>query len=123
MAATYGGAVITVEGHSDPMGYLKKKKQGQQPFVLNQTKQAAKNLSLTRAQEVRDAIINFGKTKGATMDPSQFAFMGLGISSPKTGLCGVDPCAPKTEQEWLSNMRVVFRIIQVEAEEDVFSPL
>ncbi len=123
MAATYGGAVITVEGHSDPMGYLKKKKQGQQPFVLNQTKQAAKNLSLTRAQEVRDAIINFGKSKGATMDPSQFAFMGLGISSPKTGLCGVDPCAPKTEQEWLSNMRVVFRIIQVEAEEYVFSPL
>ena len=25
LAAAYGGAVITVEGHSDPLGYLKSK--------------------------------------------------------------------------------------------------
>ena len=123
MSATYGGAVITVEGHSDPMGYLRKKKTGETSFILNQVKQSAKNLSLTRAQTVRDAIIKFGQEKNASMDASQFAVIGHGIANPNTGLCGQDPCAPKSEKEWLSNMRVVFRIIQVEAEEDVFSPL
>lgn len=123
MAATYGGAVITVEGHSDPMGYLKKKKKGDTSYILNQVKQAARNLSLTRAQTVRDAIIEYGKQQKASMDPSQFAVIGHGIASPNTGLCGQDPCAPQTKAQWLSNMRVVFRIIQVEAEEDVFTPL
>lgn len=41
----------------------------------------------------------------------------------KTGMCGNEPCAPATESEWRSNMRVVFRIIQLEAESDVFQPL
>ncbi|OES24176.1 ABC transporter substrate-binding protein [Alteromonas macleodii] len=123
LAATYGGAVITVEGHSDPMAYLRKKKDGSSAFILNNTKQSAKNLSFTRAQTVRDAIIGYGGQKGGVMDASQFAVIGHGIANPNTGLCGVDPCAPKTEQEWLSNMRVVFRIIQVEAEESVFAPL
>lgn len=123
MAATYGGAVITVEGHSDPMGYLRKKKEGEVVYVLNQIKQSAKNLSMTRAQEVRNAIVGYGIDKRAVMDSSQFAVIGHGIANPKTHICGVDPCAPKTKNEWLSNMRVVFRIIQLEAEEDVFMPL
>jgi outer membrane protein OmpA-like peptidoglycan-associated protein len=123
MAATYGGAVITVEGHSDPMGYLRKKKAGEVVYVLNQIKQSAKNLSMTRAQEVRNAILAYGLSKKAVMDTSQFAVIGHGIANPKTSICGVDPCAPKTKDEWLSNMRVVFRIIQLEAEEDVFMPL
>lgn len=123
MAATYGGAVITVEGHSDPMGYLRKKKEGEVVYVLNQIKQSAKNLSMTRAQEVRNAIVGYGIDKRAVMDSSQFAVIGHGIANPKTHICGVDPCAPKTKDEWLSNMRVVFRIIQLEAEEDVFMPL
>ena len=40
----------------------------------------------------------------------------------KNGMCGTDPCAPATEAQWLANMRVEFRIIQVEAEENVFKP-
>lgn len=123
MSATYGGAVITVEGHSDPMGYLRKKKAGQTAFVLNQIKQSAKNLSMTRAQQVRSAIIDYSNQKNVVLDTSQFAVIGHGITNPNTGICGQDPCAPKSEKQWLSNMRVVFRIIQVEAEEDVFSPL
>ncbi len=123
LAQTYAGAVITVEGHSDPMGYLRKKKSGEGAFVLNQIKQSAKNLSMTRAQQVRAAIVNYGQSQKVAMDQSQFSVVGHGISSPRTGVCGVDPCAPKTEQEWLSNMRVVFRILQVEAEESAFSPL
>ena len=123
LASTYGGAVITVEGHSDPMGYLRKQKEGVPQVVLGQIKQSAKNLSMGRAQAVRDNIIQYATSKGILLDASQFAVVGHGISSPKTGVCGELPCTPKNEQEWRSNMRVEFRIIQVEAEESVFKPL
>lgn len=123
LASTYGGAVIIVEGHSDPMGYLRKKKQNEQEVVLKRIKQAAKNLSLTRATAVRDNIMEYAKTKGVSLDPSQFTVLGHGISQPKTGMCGEDPCPPNTKEEWESNMRVAFRLIQVEAEEAVFAPL
>lgn len=123
LASTYGGALITVEGHSDPLGYLKRKKEGETPVVLNQIKQSAKNLSVSRATSVRNAVIVAAKQQGISLDPSQFAVTGHGITTPRTGMCGEDPCPPKTEQEWLSNMRVVFRIIQIEAETNVFKPL
>jgi len=123
LASTYGGALITIEGHSDPMGYLKKKKLGESGVVLKRIKQSAKNLSLTRANAVRKQLIEYGDSEKIRLDPGQFAVVGQGIRQPNTGICGGDPCAPKTEQEWRSNMRVVFRIIQVEAESSVFSPL
>jgi len=123
LASTYGGAIITVEGHSDPLGYLKKKKAGESTVILHQIKQSAKNLSVSRATSVRDAVISAAKLEGISLDPSQFAVTGHGIMNPSTGMCGSDPCPPKTEQEWLSNMRVVFRIVQVEAEANVFKPL
>lgn len=123
LASTYGGALITVEGHSDPMGYLRKKKNNETDLVLARIKQSAKNLSLTRANAVRDSLVGYARKKGVTLDPSQFAVLGHGIMNPKTGMCGKTPCVPKTKDEWLSNMRVSFRIIQVEAEESVFNPL
>lgn len=123
LASTYGGALVTVEGNADPMGYLKAKKENKPALVLNQIKQSAKNLSLSRAQQVRDAIIGYAQSKNVNLDPSQFAVVGNGIAAPKTGICGVDPCAPKNEQEWLSNMRVEFSLIQVEAESNAFNPL
>ncbi len=123
LASTYGGAIIIVEGHSDPMGYLRKKKQGGQEIMLKRIKQAAKNLSLTRATTVRDNVMAHAKTKGVSLDPTQFTVVGHGIMQPKTGICGDEPCPPKTKEEWQSNMRVTFRIIQVEAEESVFKPL
>ena len=122
-ASTYGGALITVEGHSDPMGYLRKRKANAPDVVLNRIKQSAKNLSLSRAVKVREEIINFAERSGVVLDGSQFATIGHGINQPNTGICGSVPCPPKTEQEWLSNMRVQFRIIQVEAESSVFKPL
>ena len=122
-ATTYGGALVTIEGHSDPLGYLRKKKKGEQELVLGRIKQSAKNLSLSRAIAVRDSVINFANRKNVSLDPSQFAVVGHGIANPKSGICGADPCAPKTEKEWRDNMRVEFRIIQVEAEADVFNPL
>ncbi|WP_446010418.1 ABC transporter substrate-binding protein [Candidatus Electrothrix sp.] len=123
LASTYGGAVITVEGHSDPMGYLRKLKEKASEIVLTRTKQAAKNLSLTRAIAVRDSIMGYSGDKGVNLDPSQFTVIGHGIMQPRTGLCGQLPCPPKSKEEWLSNMRVVFRIIQIEAEEEAFIPL
>lgn len=123
LASTYGGAIITVEGHSDPMGYLRNKKKGASGIVLRRIKQSAKNLSLSRSISVRESIINFAKNKGVNMDLSQFAVVGHGINQPKNGICGGDPCAPKSEQQWRDNMRVVFRIIQVEAEASTFKPL
>ena len=123
LASTYGGAVITVEGHSDPLGYLKRKKAGASNLVLRRLKQSAKNLSLTRATAVRNSIIDYAKNRNITLDSSQFAIVGHGINNPKTGICGQDPCAPRTEREWRDNMRVKFRIIQLEAESDVFKPL
>jgi len=123
LASTYGGAVITIEGHSDPMGYLKAKKQNATEMSLGQIKQAAKNLSLSRANAVRTGITEFAASKGVVLDESQFAVVGHGIAKPKSGICGSDPCPPKTEQEWRDNMRVEFRIIQLEAESSVFKPL
>lgn len=123
LATTYGGALILVEGNSDPLGFLKAKKAGLTNIELSRKKQAAKNLSLTRANAVRDSVILYAKRKGVTLDSSQFAIIGHGIMSPANGLCGQDPCAPKTKQEWLNNMRVEFRIKQVEAEASVFTPL
>ena len=123
LASTYGGAVITVEGHSDPLGYLKKKKAGSNDLILRRIKQSAKNLSLTRANAVRNSVIDYASKRQITLDPSQFAIVGHGINSPKSGICGSDPCAPKTERQWRDNMRVKFRILQLEAESDVFQPL
>ena len=123
LAATYGGAIITVEGHSDPMAYLRAKREGAPDVVLGRTQQSAKNLSLSRAIAVRDSLIAFAKSQGVSLDPSQFAVVGHGITQPKTGVCGADPCAPKTETEWQSNMRVEFRLLQIEAEASAFKPL
>jgi len=123
LASTYGGAVITIEGHSDPLEYLRKKKQGASSLILKRLKQSSKNLSLTRSNAVRDAVLAYAKSKHIIMDESQFASVGHGFEKPKSGMCGADPCAPKTEQEWRDNMRVEFRIIQVEAEASVFKPL
>lgn len=123
LASTYGGAVITVEGHSDPLGYLHKQKENAGEIVLRRVQQAAKNLSLTRAIAVREAIVGYAQAGGVNLDQSQFTVIGHGIAQPKTGMCGAAPCAPKTKEDWLSNMRVVFRIIQIEAEESAFRPL
>jgi len=116
LAATYGGAVITVEGHSDPHKYNRLKKKSTSEVVLKQTKQAATNLSMSRALAVRNSIIKYGKGSGVPLDESQFTVIGHGIDQPKYP-------TPKTKEEWLSNMRVVFRIIQIEAEDEAFQPL
>lgn len=116
LASAYGGAVITVEGHSDPNRYNKLVKEGADEVVLRRTMQAAKNLSMSRAISVRDSVIAFAEKNGLPLDKSQFTVIGHGISQPKFP-------NPATKQEWLDNMRVVFRIIQIEAEDSAFEPV
>jgi outer membrane protein OmpA-like peptidoglycan-associated protein len=116
LAATYGGAVITVEGHSDPHKYNRLEKKGATQIELQRTKQAAKNLSINRAIAVRDSVISFAKSSGVPLDQSQFTVVGHGITQPKYP-------KPKTKEQWLRNMRVVFRIIQIEAEDEAFIPI
>lgn len=127
-AQAYGGAVITVEGHADPLGYLI----AQNPARFNQAGEPAsrlmlkrqatslRNLSATRATAARDGLIGFASDNGASFDPSQFTIVAHGINDPRSGMCGDLPCAPATETEWRANMRVVFRIIAVPAESNVF---
>lgn len=116
LAATYGGAIITIEGHSDPHKYNKRKKQGASNAELNRIRQAAKNLSVSRALAVRDSVKAYAESKAVPLDDSQLTVIGHGIRTPKYA-------NPRTKEEWLQNMRVVFRIIQVEAEESVFEPI
>lgn len=115
-ATTYGGALITIEGHSDPMGFLRKKREGGDEIVLNKIRQAAKNLSYSRADSARSEIIKYARSKGVSIDTSQFNIIGHGIDKPKFEI-------PQNEGEWQQNMRVQFKVLQVEAEEDVFRPL
>lgn len=125
LAATYPGAVITIEGHSDVLGFLKKKKKNVGAALLSKIRQAARNLSIGRANSVRDTIIAMAEENGFTMDVSQFVTIGHGISLPLTGLQadGITPNAPKTKTAWLSNMRVVFNIVNIEGESDSFELL
>jgi outer membrane protein OmpA-like peptidoglycan-associated protein len=116
LSQTYGGAIVVIEGHSDPLGVLRARKQGKSLTFVSQMEQAAKNLSLSRANAVRDSYLNFCKNAGMVIDDSQFTPVGMGVKAPKFN-------PPRTKEEWAANRRVVFRIKQVEAELDEFVPL
>ncbi|MEE8523588.1 MAG: ABC transporter substrate-binding protein [Thermoanaerobaculia bacterium] len=116
ISQTYGGSLIVIEGHSDPLGILKARQQGEDKVVVNQMEQQAKNLSLDRSRAVRGSFLDFCKKRKFVVDESQFLAVGLGITTPKFN-------PPRTKEEWAANRRVVFRIKQIEAELSEFSPL
>ena len=74
-----------------------------------ETVQAALNLSLARAEAVKQSLIDFAKVQQVNLDASQLQPTGAGIS---------EPLIPKPEnfEEALQNMRVEFRIVRVPAE-------
>lgn len=125
LSSTYAGAVMVIEGHSDPLGYLKARRDRVDEVALQRQVRAALNLSIERANEVRDSLITYADDEGVQLDPAQFETVGMGFREPRTGLenDGVTPRAPQTKADWLSNMRVVFRLIAVEAEADQFTLL
>jgi len=75
----------------------------------NQVMQAALNLSLTRSEAIKDAILEFAKAQGINLDPSQIQPQGVGIREPIVA-------KPTSMEEAQQNMRVEFRLIKVPAE-------
>ncbi len=116
LASTYSGAIITVEGHSDPLHFLRREQAGADNAELRAIRTSTQNLSLDRAIAVVDALAGYAGDLGVRMNRDQFTVDGVGISSPRHN-------PPKTEAEWRENMRVVFRVLTVQAEATTFSPL
>jgi len=116
IAQTYGGALIIIEGHSDPLGILKARQANRAAVEIGQMEQQAKNLSLERSRAVRASFLKYCGRRSYKIDESQFVSVGLGITRPKFS-------PPRTKEEWDANRRVVFRIKQVEAELSEFSPI
>ena len=116
LAATYSGAIITVEGHADPLHYLKREKAGANNAELRAIRTSAKNLSLNRAVAVVDALSSFAKDSGVALNRDQFTVDGVGIDQPVNN-------PPRSENEWKENMRVVFRLLTTQAEATAFAPL
>ncbi|HEX9872390.1 MAG TPA: nitrate ABC transporter substrate-binding protein, partial [Candidatus Tectomicrobia bacterium] len=116
IAQTYGGALVVIEGHSDPLGLLQAQQKGERTEVLDQLRQVAKNLSLARANAVRSSFIQYSKEQNIHADPSQFLAIGRGVEAPKFN-------PPRTKEEWAANRRVRFVIKQVESELTEFKPL
>ncbi len=116
ISQTYGGALIIIEGHSDPLGILQARESRRPAVEIQQMEQQAKNLSLLRAQEVRKNFLSYCRQQKISLDESQFVAVGMGISSPRYN-------PPRTKEEWAANRRVLFRIKQIEAELDEFKPL
>jgi ABC-type nitrate/sulfonate/bicarbonate transport system substrate-binding protein len=73
------------------------------------TMQAALNLSLSRAEEVRATLTSYAKAKGVNLDASQIQPVGAGITEPVIA-------RPKDLDEAKQNMRVEFKIVKVPAE-------
>ena len=116
VADTFAGSVITIEGHSDNLKFLKSQKAGKSPYYLKQLRQSARNLSLKRAASVRDSIVSFSKEKNGILDKNQFTIIGYGIEKPLHN-------PPKNKRQWLENMRVEFRLIKTDAELIEFEPI
>lgn len=116
LASTYSGAIITVEGHSDPLHFLRREQDGADNSELRAIRTSTQNLSMDRAIAVVDALTGYSTDLGVRMNRDQFTVDGVGISNPRHN-------PPATEAQWRENMRVVFRVLTVQAEATTFSPL
>ena len=74
-----------------------------------ETMQAALNLSFSRARAVREAIMEYAKTRNVRMDESQLQPTGVGVREPLIA-------RPTNLDEAKQNMRVEFRILKIPAE-------
>lgn len=116
LASTYSGAIITVEGHSDPLHFLRREQDGADNAELRAIRTSTQNLSMDRAISVVEALSEYSSGVGLQMNRDQFTVDGVGISTPRHN-------PPATEAQWRENMRVVFRVLTVQAEATTFSPL
>ena len=116
LSQTFGGALVTIEGHNAPDALNKAKKEGKPATYINMIEQAAKNVAYQRAVSARDAYIQYCKDNKLVIDESQVLAVGMGVKSPKFPV-------PSTKQEWDANRRVVFRVKVIETELDTFQPM
>jgi len=70
---------------------------------------SALNLSRSRAEAVRESIIEFAKGKGIIIDKSQIQPVGVGIREPFVA-------KPANMEQAKQNMRVEFRVVRIPAE-------
>jgi len=120
-AATYGGAMMVLDGNVDPQEYWIQKERGAPVLVLNAIKQNAKNTSLKRAEAVKKTLIKYAEKRGVKLNDTQFIIISSGIEKPSSGrICGDVGCRPKSEEEFYNNMRVEFKVMSVEAESTGF---
>lgn len=75
-----------------------------------QTMQAALNLSLARAEQVKQSITQYAEKREVNVNLSQLQPLGAGISDPVIS-------KPSSIEEAKQNMRVEFRIVKVNPEE------
>ncbi|MBX9691600.1 MAG: ABC transporter substrate-binding protein [Cyanobacteria bacterium] len=115
LSQTFGGTLLTIEGHNSPDALNKAVSQNQSETQIALIKQAAKNLSYRRAQSVRQAYLDYCKKTKMKVDESQFVAVGVGTQEPKYP-------HPQNEKQWGENRRVVFRVKGVETELDSFKP-
>jgi hypothetical protein len=143
LSQTFGGALVTIEGHNAPdllvilhgivpnspltakqqkalvalgmSAYAQESKLSMDQIgdAIKTGELAARNTSKRRANAVRAAYIAFAKSKGVTVDESQLVAVGMGATHPKFAI-------PADEGQWKANMRVVFRVKNVETEMDSF---
>lgn len=125
-AVTYSNTLIIIQAHSDPSHYLIQKLRYKQPEkALKRIRQKAWNLSVERAKEVRQAIIEYARDeRSISIDESQFEFIGYGIEKPMTGICGNEPCKLKLKGQaakdaYAENRRAVIGFTRIEAEMDI----
>lgn len=74
-----------------------------------QVMQQAQNVALTRAQAVRDSLLDFARSKDVRIDTSQITPQGVGVVEPVIA-------RPRNADEAARNQRVEFAIIRVSAE-------
>ena len=74
-----------------------------------ETMQAALTLSQNRANQVRQAVVNYAQTNGLKLDVSQIQASGVGVREP------IIP-KPANKSQAAENMRVEFRLLRVPAE-------
>jgi len=124
--------LIARTGQSGNYKYFLKTKNGNQELDLNQTgamvkliesgafegaadsplqtMQAALNLSLARAEQVKQSITQHAEQRGVNVNLSQLQPLGAGISDPVIS-------KPSSIAEAKQNMRVEFRIVKVNPED------
>jgi outer membrane protein OmpA-like peptidoglycan-associated protein len=125
-ANSYSGALIIVEGHSDPAHYLISKYKNKVPLkTLKRIRQKARDLSRQRAEEVRSSIIEYAQNvRGVDINETQFEVVGYGIDNPETGVCNGEPCkinlkGQAAKQAYAKNRRANISFTTIEAEVEV----